>query len=264
MKRCKAGWTPNETPWVDRTIRAAWDELTEVVDVDAMPVVLPGSRNEFSEYGCGYYGCALPTSDPEVTLKLTTDASEAHLVHLILSSTLPVNAMNLDGLVKYHGLMALESTYRKKPVYAIWREAVEPLPRMTFFSQPPVWINKIIAYLDAAKRLYSYVNPPKPKWEDRAEKVMRGYEGRYVSRPSKAVSWGLYHQALMRAQELANTPGIYHVGETLWDFIEQQVVICDPHLGNLGYAERDGDEEAIVLFDPGQVIFFDPALQPNY
>ena len=266
MRRRGVDWTPNETPWVDRTIRAAWDELVGVSDPEAMPLVLPGTRTQFAEYGCGYYGCALPTGSPDVTLKLTTDVSEAHLVHLILSNTLPVGDMNLDGLVKYHGMVPLEATYRKRPIYAIWREAVEPLPKYTIWggAHPPKWTNEIMAYLDAAKRLYSYVNPPKAKWQDRAEKVMRGYEVSYVPSPSKVVRWELYKHALWVAQELANTPDIYRVGETLWDFMEQQIVICDTHLGNLGYAERDGDNRAIVLFDPGQVLFFDPALQPNY
>ena len=72
-------WIPNDTPWVGQTLRDVMARLENVVDPDWLPH--PSSEQKrrlaFAEYSCGSYSCVLPTQQPGVVLKLTTDLSEA-------------------------------------------------------------------------------------------------------------------------------------------------------------------------------------------
>jgi hypothetical protein len=225
-----------------------------------MPLVLPGTKAKFEEYGCGHYGCTLPTNAENIVLKITSDVSEANLARLILAGELDADL--LDGLVHYHGVVPLEATYRRRPVYALWREEVE-LCEIAVFGLLLPWQLRVNEYVEHAKKVWKHVAPPRKGWQDRAENIMLAYEGR---RASRAGYNQLEHfkSALYVAQNMANTPDIYRVGELLWYLIDNGIMICDPHLNNLGFAPRDGEDKALVLFDPGQVIFFNPDQQPEY
>lgn len=112
------------TPWVDRTLTRVWDRVAAVVPETWLPVLAGSStpkRVNVVEYGCGHYGCVMPTREPELVCKLTSDVTEARFV---------VRAMTLDhpgGIVEYKGIYALRDVERsagwghKRPMFVLWR-----------------------------------------------------------------------------------------------------------------------------------------------
>lgn len=103
--------------WTVRVLRDHWSRILEHVPPAWMPVNTPLKRWHFQEYGCGHYGCVMPTSDPDVVCKVTTDVTEAGFVAI---------AKTLDyypsGLVQYHKVLALPgTTHRNRPLFILWR-----------------------------------------------------------------------------------------------------------------------------------------------
>ncbi len=106
------------TPWVDKTMRDVWSRIAAVVPESWMPL---REGRKVKEYGCGHYGCVMPTSEPGLVFKLTTDISEARFV---------VQAMSLEqpeGIVEYKGIYALKGESRgvgyghRRPMFVLWR-----------------------------------------------------------------------------------------------------------------------------------------------
>jgi hypothetical protein len=93
------------TPWVDRAANATW---ARIVAAAPYPSWVPlhttkrGGKITVKEYGCGHYGCVMPTDDPEVVCKITSDATEA--VFVAASATLGEPP---EGIVRYHGIYEL-------------------------------------------------------------------------------------------------------------------------------------------------------------
>ena len=114
--------------WVDRILAANWEavqaRLQQMGHPDWLPVWSEGKKNKvivMPEYGCGHYGCVYPTDADDVVVKLTTDATEATFVAILEQlkregHTLP------DGLVRYHGIYALEGEHKKRKPFILWRE----------------------------------------------------------------------------------------------------------------------------------------------
>jgi hypothetical protein len=100
-------------PWVDETLKAHWYQLERRVGKRMMP----RPREEGGELGSGLYGTVFATRRRGVVMKVTSDPSEARFV---------VAALSLgkwpDGIVRYYDIVRLPKTYRRRPVYAIWRE----------------------------------------------------------------------------------------------------------------------------------------------
>lgn len=79
----------------------------------------------YREYGCGHYGCVMPTSTPGLVIKITTDQTEAAFVAAYLS--MKPNGRPV-GIVPYHKLLAIRSESRlKRPVFVLWREEAQHL-----------------------------------------------------------------------------------------------------------------------------------------
>jgi hypothetical protein len=118
---------PKQNPaWVTKHLADSWVTLESKVPPQWMPkldrTVAKGKRlsAEIPEYGCGAYGCVLPTLDPKVVLKLTTDDTEAEFAAR-LAKQLPVPIVTIYELV-YH----LPTAKRQgRNVYLLWREAAD-------------------------------------------------------------------------------------------------------------------------------------------
>ena len=74
---------------------------------------------QMKEYGCGAYGCVLPTYDPDVVLKLTTDDTEAEFAHDLASS------ISAPIVVKYRKTVTLPEEYHGHGTYLLWRQAAD-------------------------------------------------------------------------------------------------------------------------------------------
>ena len=116
--------TLDGTAWVDRTMTQVWDRVASVVPETWMPALQKHSTSKkirVEEYGCGHYGCVMPTSEVGLVCKLTSDVSEARFV---------VRALTLGGtcgIVEYHNIYALRDVERssgwghKRPMFVLWR-----------------------------------------------------------------------------------------------------------------------------------------------
>ena len=143
-------------PWTDSAVRKYWDALLAKVGPDLMPVEAAEAKiperlltslrytddeaeaahlirsikklqkkrhHGYKEYGCGHYGCVMPTNTPGVVFKITTDPTEAVFVAAYLS--VPQHKRPV-GIVPYHSILRAGGTSRGgRPVYFIWRDEAE-------------------------------------------------------------------------------------------------------------------------------------------
>ena len=121
-------------PWTTRAIAKDWDKLSDLVGADWMPSLSKPHASRKGELvatldtlGCGAYGCVLETDDPEVVLKITTDASEAEFATKVLP-TMPAEAQ--AGVVRYLNATKLDSKHERRPLYALWREAATDVGKL--------------------------------------------------------------------------------------------------------------------------------------
>lgn len=105
-------------PWAAKLLKEVWPTLQKRV---TDPALLPKDGPKTKEYGCGTYGCVLPTNLPGIVCKITTDTTEAKFVAAALElfdedSTWPV------GMVRYFAVYQIPNKkFRKRPIFVIWR-----------------------------------------------------------------------------------------------------------------------------------------------
>lgn len=121
-------------PWTTRAIAKEWDRLEEVVGASLMPEiskVRPQKGDKLTvtldALGCGAYGCVLPTNDPTVVMKVTTDSSEATFATEILPGK---SATARAGFVTYVDALPLESEHKKRPMTVLWRQAADDVGKL--------------------------------------------------------------------------------------------------------------------------------------
>ena len=107
--------------WVDKALAQSMDEVLDVASSNSLPKPIGGPRYE--ELGCGHYGCVLETEDESVVFKLTSDPTEAMFIGRTLDEQAKFDEDPYWGMVIYYAYIGLDFTYRRRPVYAIWREA---------------------------------------------------------------------------------------------------------------------------------------------
>jgi hypothetical protein len=104
-------------PWVDRILKNHWDTLEKHIGKRMMPYRSAVKPLGLAELGTGHYGTVFETKQPGVVMKVTSDPSEARFV---------VAALSLEkwpeGIVRYYDIVRIPETYRRRPVYVIWRE----------------------------------------------------------------------------------------------------------------------------------------------
>jgi len=124
-----------KTPWVDKNVVMALPSLRRVVPESWLPRMITEYNEEVrrgpdwdtkyetvklkkpvvEEYGCGSYGCVMPTSEPGLVMKLTSDVSEAWFI---------ARAREIDyigGIVEYKKIFALPTKHKGRPLFVLWR-----------------------------------------------------------------------------------------------------------------------------------------------
>lgn len=124
MARAKGN--PKDNPaWVTKIISKHYVDLEDEVPAKWLPKLTKTSASggkftaTMKEYGCGAYGCVLPTLDPAVVLKLTTDSTEAEFAHLL------ADKLSRPVVVKYHLTRSLPDRYRSREAYLLWRDSAK-------------------------------------------------------------------------------------------------------------------------------------------
>lgn len=127
--------TLGSTPWVDRSFRSILPALREKVPENWLPRMISEKTEEYTigfdptkhsrttrfktpvveELGCGHYGCVMPTHEPNLVFKLTTDVSEAAFV---------ARALELEptpGIVEYKSIYSTGLAHKGRPLFVLWR-----------------------------------------------------------------------------------------------------------------------------------------------
>lgn len=231
-------------PWLARAITDNWSKLEREIPADWLPELgkmkATGRGNqiraELVQYGCGAYGCVVPTAgDPAVVCKITQDTTEVDFVQKILPKVSP------PGITVYFATLDLGTvrvSRRPHRVFALWREAATKIGEIS---------------ADAQKRLGT------------AHKISDHIYGILAESPDPHA---LYTEALTHPRSgpaadlaenfidlthawrgLAEHPELHAVGDALLSFLHAGVLVADVHGGNVGYVSRD--RELLVITDPG-------------
>jgi len=264
-----------KTPWIDRAFLAFWDRVKAAAPKPAwIPRLEEGRTPSVVEFGCGAYGCAVPTHDPSVLVKMTSDPSEAAFA---------VTAMKLaekhgwpSGIVRYYAAYNVPNvTYRKRSVAILWRDEAIDVGTVVPFGQKTVSQFELAKNLDAYKNLAMSLREmlvtaakrdPEEPWrllkEARAldswayERFEATYEaGRIVNFRGAEKLAGLLQLLSLFEQEMQTTDMQDSVGEALGYYHRHGLVLADVHVGNIGRRVREGDHFGeIVITDPGHAV----------
>lgn len=281
---------PPVQSWVKKILREQWDALEAYVpDVDLLPAVLLGARGKRlldEAYGCGYYGCVLPTYKPNVVFKLTSDPSEATFVSTYLADRADKRP---DGIVRYFDIVQLPALHLRRPVFALWREEAtavgdafggqyygvygrtEAESRLQSFLLVSALLRATMLresenVRDTTKFLEEALLVLEKRWSDieidpdRIVETSWNVEGQEIIdakrryRGSTLGAWCLRALGVI-AEMMANEPGATLVGEALSYYLERYILLADMHSGNMGRVVReDYNDPQMVITDPGHLI----------
>jgi len=274
-------------PWSDRALKQNWGAIKTAAYSQGLPMPEGDiERWKFEELGCGHYGCVIDTEDPGIVFKLTSDPTEAEFIQLAEPLGWP------EGIVKYYAIVPLDFTFRKRTVFAIWREEAfdvgqlspgygadnrdyEVRLRREFELQ-------LLRYKDHAARFRDGFKKSKdPQALLEKSKQLEDWAWDYISeysdmavdgRPSSpygnyprnysidnfrgaermALSWRACQYI---AEMMGSTDMMQYVGEAFGFYMDNGFLLADVHIGNVGKVAREDYYKPIwVITDPGHVV----------
>jgi len=238
------------------------------------------------DYGCGYFGCVMPTHDPNVVMKLTTDTSEALFANLAAS----LGDMQPPGIVKYFAVVKLRDVTARldgsdEPVYLLWREEAYKVEFMKYTREPTPLTAPLDKLFYNNRAIYEMLGElrqkvvheqavlaanPKPvpvvyrQKLDMIQKYMGKIEaGEQAKYPGLLERIARYLLEIPKILEPVFVPSPYKEGERLAMGIniwlkDYQIAFGDVHEGNVG---QDKAGYAIVT-DPGLAMEVGPKNYP--
>jgi hypothetical protein len=202
---------------VDHVLRLARGYLAE-----APPEWAPIDKAD-NEYGCGVYGCVIPTHDRNIVLKLTTDDTEAEFASGL------ANKLVAPVCVKYHRVVETSITHNARQVFLLWRDVA--------FD-----VGDIDMLLPGAGNHIDHQH----------ESGQLAYWAAYTKQPQHVLHEHVagWVDALRRMTLSKKFPEIRRFAEGLLGIWKaQHVLFGDLHEDNLGF-DNDGN---IVIVDPGHI-----------
>jgi hypothetical protein len=266
--------------WLPRTITERTEEVRRGPDWTTTYETKKFKKPVFEEYGCGHYGCVLPTHEPGLVIKLTSDISEARFV---------ARAMELEptpGIVEYKKIFGLETSHKGRPLFVLWRTEASSVGKWDFIrthgadvvpgSDQAAWVKHVEreasqqlgGFLSWAKAAQGYLKPKLiSSVADRQKLLTRTWQLYEHSEPAPnlplSVSARLkgmdrvgmvLRTCLYIAQEMTSNESLYKVGEALQHYLEEGILLADVHGNNIGL---DADNIPIIT-DPGHAVEFHP------
>lgn len=229
-KQLLDGYDPTENPaWTTHALADSFESLSSQIPATYMPKladVRGGPRGtlvaELKEYGCGAYGCVLPTQEERIVLKVTTDATEAEFASQL------AHTLDAPICVEYFLAVELAAKHRGMTIFCLWRESADDVG-------------------EVAKVLGARADKLVQKQHRAAQEVFAAfYDGeptdKLVARWKKAT------------REMAAIPDLEPLSTGLLHVFERQgIFFGDIHPGNLGRVFRGRDKGEWVITDPGHV-----------
>lgn len=246
-RRNPGGLTENPV-WATKVIADAWEVLEGTIPVAWFPK-LEGIRAEGDgvvsaevlEYGCGVYGCAFPTSDANVVMKITTDDTEAEFAAGL------ANQLVRPICVTYYKVMGLPAKHKDRPVFLLWRESAERVGQIRAVLGDAA-DDLVFAQFEAAKKAYLAIMGRASRRSKRTSDT---------STAAAIRAWLLACEAMARQTKV---PELRELGDGLVEiYAQQRIVFGDIHSGNLGAVKRAGRYHWVIT-DPGNIAVLDDAV----
>lgn len=266
-------------PWVDRVLNRHWDKLVEAAPTRGGVPLLPEIATEsahgkmtFEEYGCGHYGCVMPTGDPDVVFKVSSDVSEAAFVAQVCQL-----GYQHPGVVRYFKIREIKGeSHRKRRVFVLWRQEAEHVGQVSYGKFRSELVEKygrrdlqefekdLKLFKLAASVIRDVVRKSRDvpllleeaaKLEDWAWDAARKYPPRRMSGAQK-VALGR-RRCEMHAEVMANTHICYLIGQAFEHYMDEGMILADVHLGNIGQAVPWGEDYStphLIITDPGHMV----------
>lgn len=266
-------------PWIDRVLNRHWDKLVKTAPSAGGAPLLPQIATEsargkmtFEEYGCGHYGCVMPTGEPDVVFKVSSDVSEAAFVAQVCQL-----GYQHPGVVHYFRIREIKGeTYRKRRVFVLWRQEAEHVGQVGYGKFRAELVDRygrrdlqeFERDLGLFKRDASVIrdvvrksrNVPKlleeaARLEDWAWDAVRRFPPRRMSGPQKVAFYR--RKCEMHAEVMANTHICYLIGQAFEHYMDEGMLLADVHLGNIGQAipyDDDYDTPHLIITDPGHMV----------
>lgn len=262
-----------KTPWVDTTMRSFWERVSAVVPKpEWMPLLVPGKRRlSVQEYGCGHYGCVMPTGDDNVVFKITSDKAEAFFV----SAAMKIGKMP-DGIVRYYAIYGLPGVSRQgRPLFVLWREKATEVGLRVYHYKYRFgsYLGRFLAFASIVRdSLKRSTNPvllltEAKRHENFAARVVSDLDIDNYAAAHEAVSVAARHRGAQKvaislqlcrvvAERMLTVDGAEYVADALLFYLDEGLLLADVHAGNVGTVKR---AVGWVIVDPGHAVVVDPA-----
>lgn len=228
-------------PWVGQVLADTLKTVQSTVRPEWLPSLASVKRGKrgaivstVKEYGCGVYGCVIPTLDPNVVLKLTTDDTEAQFAADVADTLVaPI-------CVGYHAVLETKVKHARRTVYLLWRDSADKVGGIR--EEPNGdWAVHYIAKQHAAAQV--------------AFRALHS-QGMTADTDRLLVLWAESCEEMARQTQF---PDLRELGDGLVEVWGQQSIFFgDIHDGNLG--QVDG---RWVITDPGNIAVVDRSLVKN-
>ena len=215
--------------WVTNLLAKHFEFLEGKVPAKWLPKLTntKGARGKMvaamKEYGTGAYGTVLPTLDPKVVLKLTTDSTEFEFANEL--------AANLTAQVtcEYHLVAGLPEKHQGRDTYLLWRDAADH-------------VGKLGEFLDAHGRDGDAAEALIDRQHLAAQAV-------YVAFLDGDNARGLIKEWEVTARAMAKIPELAELADgMIINLHEDKVFLSDLHGGNIGLIDGRW-----LCVDPGNV-----------
>lgn len=211
-------------PWVNQVITQSYEEMEAAVPPGWLPRIAsgtPGGALEVAEYGCGAYGCVLPTHDFGVVLKVTSDDTEAEFASNYAAG------LSAPVCVRYHLVLRTAEKYNGRSVYLLWRDAAAD-------------VGNILEFLGQQASVYLGA-------QHRAGQAAFAAAARTPGVAyTMAALWAKSCEAMAQQPEFPELRALGRGLATIWN--EQHILFGDVHKGNLGLVNNQW-----VITDPGNI-----------
>lgn len=222
--------------WLTTAIADVYDVIQSKVPPEWLPKLdAEGKRGSLvatmKELGCGAYGCVIPTLDPSVVLKATTDTTETEFAAK-LGQTLVVPVV-----VEYYMVVALSARWNDRRISLLWRESADEVGNIGDVAYGPGNGDRALELIAQQHRA--------------ASRVLMAIKN---GAKSMAVLGSLFEQWVASLDKMASMSELAYVAsgmKKVW--LEQHIFLSDTHEGNLGLCKRGRDRQWVIT-DPGNVV----------
>jgi hypothetical protein len=235
------------------------------------------AKASFKEYGCGHYGCVMPTGTPGTVIKVTTDQTEAAFVAAYLS--LPTSQRPV-GIVPYRKLLAIRSeSHLKRPVFVLWRDEAQHLGsngidawirtgardfERDYYAKSFRKVESLISNCLTAARTVRKMTHARARTliTEAAGKMDDAWQlGAPPRGRDKALEVAWYLNVFRQnAEQMTTEPMGNYVGQGLYESFDAGLLLADVHLNNIGMPTGDLLNEigmTPIITDPGHAIALD-------